>query len=296
MKNIRLRDLPSFIRTTDPDDVMINFAVNETDRASRATAIILNTFDALERDAIDSLSSFLPPILTIGPLQLMLNQVSDDDRFNSIDSNLWKEDRGCIEWLSSKQPNSVLYVNFGSVTVMTPHQLTEFAWGLANSKKDFLWIVRPDLIVGESAGLPPDFVVETKERGMLGSWCPQEEVLKHPAVAGFLTHSGWNSTMETVCGGVPVLCWPFFAEQPTNSWFSCTEWGIGLEIDSDVKREEVEKLVRELMEGEKGKDMKRKAVGWKKAAEEAVGTNGSSNVNLDKLIGEMLLPKNIPAV
>ncbi|KAL6964267.1 7-deoxyloganetin glucosyltransferase [Sarracenia purpurea var. burkii] len=292
MKNIRLKDLPSFIRTTDPDDVMLNFAITETDRSSRASAIIINTFEVFERDVITSLSSFLPPIYTIGPLQLLMaNQVSHDDRVNSIESNLWKEDHKCIEWLNSREPNSVLYVNFGSIAVMTPQQLTEFAWGLANSKRDFLWIVRPDLILGESVGLPSEFVVETKGRGMLGSWCPQEEVLNHPAVAGFLTHSGWNSMMETVCGGVPVICWPFFAEQQTNCWCSCTEWGIGLEIDNDVKREEVEKLVRELMEGEKGKEMKRKAVGWKKAAEEAAGPGGSSYINLEKLIGEVLLKK-----
>ncbi|KAK9287350.1 hypothetical protein L1049_015767 [Liquidambar formosana] len=89
-------------------------------------------------------------------------------------SNLWKEQPKCIDWLNSKQPNSVVYVNFGSITVMSPQQLSEFAWGLANSEKSFFWIVRPDLVKGDPAILPPEFGNETKERRMLASWCPQE--------------------------------------------------------------------------------------------------------------------------
>ncbi|KAH7834144.1 hypothetical protein Vadar_013113 [Vaccinium darrowii] len=290
MENIRFKDLPSFIRTTDPNDLMVNFLAGEADTARKASAIIINTFDAFEKPVLDSLSSFLPPIYTLGPLHRMVNQVSDE-RVKSLHSNLWKEESQCIDWLDTKKPNSVLYVNFGSITVMTPKQLEEFAWGLANSGNDFLWIIRPDLVVGESAILPPEFVTETKERGMLANWCSQEKILKHAATAGFLTHSGWNSTIESVCDGIPVICWPFFAEQPTNCWYSCGEWGIGMEIDTNVRREEVERQVRELMEGEKGKEMKRKAVEWKEKAEEAASPGGSSYLNLDKLVTEVLLSK-----
>ncbi|KAI8532301.1 hypothetical protein RHMOL_Rhmol11G0203100 [Rhododendron molle] len=290
MENIRFKDLPSFVRTTDPNDQMVNFLIAETERGLKASAIIINTFEAFEKPVLDSLSPFLPPIYTLGPLHLMVNQISDE-RLKSMHSNLWKEESECIDWLDSKKPNSVLYVNFGSITVMTPKQLEDFAWGLANSRYDFLWIVRPDLVFGESAMLPPEFVTETEGRGMLASWCSQEQILKHVAIAGFLTHSGWNSTVESVCSGVPMICWPFFAEQQTNCWFSCGEWGIGMEIDSDVRREEVERQVRELMEGEKGKEMKRKAMEWKEKAAEAAGPGGSSYVNLDKLVTEVLLSK-----
>ncbi|KAL7206025.1 hypothetical protein ACSBR2_018860 [Camellia fascicularis] len=291
MNNIRLKDLPSFIRTTDPNDIMLNLLIHESEAAFKASAIVLNTFDALERAAVDSLSSNLPPIYTIGPLHLILNQISDH-RLKSIDTNFWKEQPECIDWLDSQQPNSVVYVNFGSITVMTAQQLTEFAWGLANSEKKFLWVIRPDIVSGDTAILPSEFMAETKNRRVLASWCPQEQVLNHPAIGGFLTHSGWNSTIESVSGGVPMICWPFFAEQQTNCWYSCGEWGIGLEIDSDVKREEVEKLVRELMEGEKGKEMKRNAMEWKKKAEEAVGAGGSSSLNLDNLFSQVLPPNS----
>ena len=293
MKHIRLMDFPSFIRTTDENDIMVNFLIRETERSSRASAVILNTFDPFEQDVLDALSTLkLPRIYTVGPLLLLADQIKDE-QLKSIGSNLWKEPPGSVEWLNSKEPNSIVYVNFGSITVMTPQQLIEFAWGLANSEKPFLWIIRPDLVVGDSAVLPPEFLTKTKDRGMLASWCPQEEILKHPSIGGFLTHSGWNSTLDTVCGGVPVISWPFFAEQQTNCRYSCTEWGIGMEIDNDVKRDDVEKLVRELIEGDRGKEMKRKVMEWKIKAEEAVKPGGSSYQNLDKLIADVLLAGNV---
>ncbi|XP_022738554.1 7-deoxyloganetin glucosyltransferase-like [Durio zibethinus] len=290
MEGIRLKDLPSFLRTTDPDFVMLDFIFRETERARKASAIILNTFDDLEHEVLRALSSMLPPIYSVGPLHLPLHREVHDNDLKQLGSNLWKEEPQCLPWLDSKEPNSVVYVNFGSITVMTPDQLNEFAWGLANSNQTFLWVIRPDLVGGDSAILPPEFVTETKERGLLASWCPQEQVLSHPSVGGFLTHNGWNSTIESISSGVPMICWPFFAEQQTNCRFSCTKWGIGVEINSDVKRDEVEGLVRELMEGEKGKAMKQKALEWKRMAEEATTTpNGSSCKNLDQLINQVLL-------
>ena len=288
MKNMRLRDFPSFIRTRNPGDhLMVNFIMDVMENATRASGLILNTFDALEQDVLDPLLSMFPPICTIGPLSLLLNQIPDD---NSIGSNLWREEPECLQWLDSQQPSSVVYVNFGSITVMTAEQLVEFAWGLANTGQPFLWIIRPDLVVGDSAILPPEFVAETKQRGLMASWCPQEKVLNHPSVGGFLTHCGWNSTIESICAGIPMVCWPFFAEQQTNCRY-CTEWGIGMEIDNNVERGEVEKLVREMMEGEKGKNMKKAAMEWRTKAEEATDPCGTSYLNLDKLV-DILLRKS----
>ncbi|KAB2610793.1 7-deoxyloganetin glucosyltransferase-like [Pyrus ussuriensis x Pyrus communis] len=124
---------------------------------------------------------------------------------------------------------------------MTPEQLVEFGWGLANSKLTFFWVIRPDLVIGGSAILPLEFVDETKGRSL---------------IAG-----------------------------------CCKEWGIGMEIDNKVKRDELEKLVRELMEGEKGKKMKNKAMEWKTLAEEATGSHGSSSTNLENLVNQIQLRK-----
>nr|WMB96352.1 UGT85A123 [Miconia microphysca] len=287
-KNICLRDLPSFIRTTDPNDVMVNYVIGEIQRTSqKSSALVLNTFDKLEKDVLDALSAIFPSVYAIGPINLMLDRVSDED-LDSIGSNLWKEENWCLHWLDSQDLGSVIYVNFGSITVATKEQITEFAWGLADSKKPFLWVIRPDLVIGESAVLPPGFGDATEGRGILSGWCPQELVLKHPSIGGFLTHCGWNSMMESVCSGVPVICWPFFAEQQTNCWYGKNAWGIGMEIDNEVKRDEVEGMVRELMDGEKGKEMKRRAAEWKAAAEEAAAPGGSSHQNLEKLVALLL--------
>lgn len=288
MEGIRLKDIPTFIRTTDSNDIMLNFALSEIERAKRASAIILNTFDDLEQDVLDALSLALPPIYSIGPLQFLHDQLDDKD-LKILGSNLWKEETECLEWLNTKEPNSVVYVNFGSITVMTPEQLVEFSWGLAQSKQTFLWIIRPDLVTGDSAVLPAEFLERTKKNSLLASWCPQEQVLNHPSIGGFLTHSGWNSTLESISGGVPMICWPFFAEQQTNCWYCSTKWGIGMEIDNNVKRDEVDSLVREMMVGAKGKEMKKKALDWKRKAEEATVAGGSSHVNLEKMISEVLL-------
>ncbi|CAL2249011.1 unnamed protein product [Prunus armeniaca] len=290
MRDIRLRDLPTFLQTTSADDTIFNFVMEATDRAHEASAVVLHTFDALESDVLDALSSMLPHVYTVGPLQLHLNQIPEHPL--KMGYSLWKEETECLEWLNIKAPNSVVYVNFGSIAVITPEQLVEFGWGLVNSKLPFFWVIRPDLVIGESAILPPEFVAETKERSLIAGWCPQEQVLNHPSVGGFLTHSGWNSTVESITAGVPMLCWPFFGDQQMDCRYTCNEWGIGMEISNDVKRDEVEKLVKELMVGEKGKKMKNKVMEWKKLAEEATGPHGSSSTNLDNLVNQVLLRKS----
>ncbi|KAL6292338.1 hypothetical protein ACE6H2_000480 [Prunus campanulata] len=291
MNGIRLRDLPHNFMTTNPNDIFWNYCLEVMRRVDKASAVVLHTFDALEQDVLDALSSMLPLVYAIGPLQLLLNQIPENP-LNAMGYSLWKEETQSLKWLDSKAPNSVLYVSFGSSAVITPEQLVEFGWGLANSKLPFFWVIRPDLVVGESAILPPEFVDETKERGLIASWCPQEQVLKHSSVGGFLTHSGWSSTIESLCAGVPMLCWPCSTDQPTNCYYACNEWDIGMEIGKDVKREQVEKLVKELMEGEKGKQMKNKVMRWKKLAEEATSPHGSSSLNLDNFVNQVLLRKN----
>ncbi|KAK3423555.1 hypothetical protein EUGRSUZ_F00342 [Eucalyptus grandis] len=242
---------------------VLEVLLREGERAKRASAIILNTFDRLEHEVLDALKAMFPPIYTLGPLHLLTKQLFDNNT-RPFRSNLWKEEPGCIEWLDSKQPSSVMYVNFGSITVMSPAQLVEFAWGLMNNNQAFLWVIRPDL-------------------------CSQEGVLSRSAVGGFLTHSGWNSTIESIAAGVPVVCWPFVRDQQTNCWYNCQELGIGMEIDKDVKRNEVERQVKELMEGEKRKEMKRKVMEWKEMAREATRPSGSSFLNLDEVINKVLL-------
>jgi UDP:flavonoid glycosyltransferase YjiC (YdhE family) len=202
----------------------------------------------------------------------------------AVQSNLWKEQDGLLEWLDGHSTRSVVYVNYGSITVMSNEQMLEFAWGLANSGYPFLWNVRPDLVKGDAAVLPPEFSAAIEGRGLLTTWCPQEKVIVHDAVGVFLTHSGWNSTLESLCAGVPMLSWPFFAEQQTNCRYKRTEWGVGMEIGGEVRRADVAAKIHEVMEGEKGEEMRRRAAEWKEKAALATLPGGAAEVNLDSLI------------
>ncbi|GER36416.1 UDP-Glycosyltransferase superfamily protein [Striga asiatica] len=285
---LRLKHFSSTIQTTDPKDPMLDFVITAYAQSSKAAAIVINTIDALEQNVLASLSSICPQIHTVGSLHLLLDQLPADNALKSVGLSLWKEDRACLDWLGSQPENSVVYVNFGSITVLDPKQLSEFAWGLAGSGKSFLWIVRPDLVRGEAAALPPEFWAEVGNRGFVAGWAPQEEVLRHPAVGGFLTHCGWNSIVESLCSGVPMLCWPFFADQKLNCRYTCEVWGVGMEIGDDVRRDEVGFLVRELLGGDRGKMMREKAAEWREKAAAAVAAGGSSSRNLERLISEIL--------
>ncbi|CAD5164469.1 7-deoxyloganetin glucosyltransferase-like [Musa acuminata AAA Group] len=283
LENIRFRDLPSFVRTTDPDDVMLSIMARRAAHdAPQAAGIILNTFDDLEGPVLYRIRSKFPNLYSVGPVSSIATTA-----FTSISGNLWKEDTECIKWLDDQADGSVLYVNFGSITVVTAEQLLEFAWGLARSGYPFLWVVRPDMVRGEAAVLPEEFAAEVEGRGLLVGWCNQEEVLSHPATAVFLSHCGWNSTLESISEGVPMICWPFFAEQQTNCRYLCTKWGMGTEIGSNARRGEVEGCIREVMTGDKGREMRKRALEWKERARKAIGPGGSSSVNLERLVEEL---------
>uniref|UniRef100_A0A803RAZ6 Glycosyltransferase n=1 Tax=Cannabis sativa TaxID=3483 RepID=A0A803RAZ6_CANSA len=289
MKGLRFRDLPTFCRITDSNDIMFNWVKEAIEMASEASAVVIQTFEALEPHVLDVLSSTtsLPKIYPIGPLQPLLDHYPQHS-LHTVTYSLWKEETECIKWLSTQKPNSVIYVNFGSITVLSEQQVIEIGWGLANSNVPFLWVIRPDLIIGEGR-LPSEFLDQTKDRSLIISWAPQEDVLNHPSIGGFLTHCGWNSILESLTSGVPMICYPYFADQQTNCWFAFNEWGVAVEIESDVKRDQVTNLVKQLFDGEKGKKMKTKAMEFKKLVHEATAPSGSSSTNLDDLINEVLL-------
>jgi hypothetical protein len=291
LRNMKLRDFPSFIHSTDPDDFMVGYVIKETGRTADASAVILNSFGDLEGEAVEAMEALLVKVkvYTLG----RLNLVAPREASPSISRlSLWKEQEECLQWLHGREPASVVYVNFGSIVVMTSEQLVEFAWGLANSGREFMWIIRPDLVRGDAAVLPQEFLAETAGRGLMASWCPQQEVLNHPAVGVFLSHSGWNSALESLCGGVPVISWPFFADQQTNCRYQCNEWGVGMEIDTNVKRDAVTSLIAELMDGEGGRKMRKRAQEWREKAIMAAKPHGPSHRNFDELVRDVLLAKN----
>jgi len=292
----RLRDFPTFIRTTDPNDTMLTIIIKQCELDSPAAdGILLNTFDDLERRSLDAIRARLPNTFTVGPFGPEVSPPSYLPVLPSLTSSLWKDDDRCAAWLDghADEEGSVVYVNFGSITVVTGEQMDEFAWGLAAAGCPFLWVVRPDT-VRDAGGweLPEGFAEAVAGRGLTVGWCDQEAVLEHRATGGFLSHCGWNSTLESLRAGVPLLCWPFFSEQVTNCRYACDVWGVGLEMPREAGRREVEAAVRELM-GTQGRGVaaRRRAAEWKEKAIPAVAPGGSSRVNLDKFIQEIARAK-----
>lgn len=132
--------------------------------------------------------------------------------------------------------------------------------------------------------LPEAFLEETKTRSMFVNWCSPKYVLKHPAIGGLLTNCYYELTFDGVCSGVPMLCLPMYGEQMTNCRYLCYDLGVALEIDVDVNKEEITSLIIELMDGEKGEDMRRKAQNLKTKATATTQKGGSTFMEMEKLI------------
>ncbi|CAI0422332.1 unnamed protein product [Linum tenue] len=292
LQHARLRDLPFATRTTNPNAILLNCLRDEVQDDLRAPAIIFNIFEEFEQEIFDELKKLYPHQLhPIGPLSLLERHVvPNDSPVRAHRPTLWKDDDNCLDWLDAQPDGSVVYVNYGSIAVLSEQHFREFAWGLAGSKHRFLWIVRRDVVKDMAGVLNKEFHDEVKDRAMIASWCAQDKVLDHPSVGAFLTHCGWNSMVEAVCGGKPMICCAYFAEQPTNCRFAAKVWGVGVEIDPDVKRENICELVKEMMEGEEGKRMKAKALEWKKKAEVATAVGGSAYLSFDKVLDVLNSP------
>ncbi|KAI0513855.1 hypothetical protein KFK09_009886 [Dendrobium nobile] len=215
----------------------------------------------------------------------------------------------CIEWLESHRPASVLYISFGSENTIGASQMMALAEGLEASLVAFIWVVRPPLgfdMNGEFEAdrwLPDGFEARMaeKRRGfVVRRWAPQIGILSNKATGGFLSHCGWNSVMESLSRGVPLIGWPVASEQFYNSMMMEEEMGVGMEMArgpmGDVDAAKVERVVRMVMEGEKGNDMKNRAARCGemiRAAMEEEGKKKGSSVRAIDEVFELALRKSL---
>ncbi|XP_057954848.1 UDP-glucose iridoid glucosyltransferase-like [Malania oleifera] len=247
-------------------------------------AIIYNTIDFLEQPLlIQHQKQYRVPFFTIGPFHKMAPTSS---------SSLLKEDDKCIKWLNKQVDHSVIYVSFGSISFIEEKELTHMAQGLVDSEQPFLWVVRPDLVLGLNNIEPllENFKDKVGERGCIVKWAPQKEVLAHRAIGGFWSHCGWNSTMESICEGIPMICRPFDGDQTVNARYLSHVWRVGLniEIKNGLDGGEIGRTIRRLIIEEEGKEMRQRAIELKKKVELCVKEGGSSCMALDELIKHIL--------
>ncbi|XP_068656723.1 UDP-glycosyltransferase 83A1-like [Aristolochia californica] len=236
--------------------------------------VLCNSFPGIEAPAL----SLIPQAIPIGPLL-------SNYRVTKLVGHFWTEDSSCLSWLDQQQDSSVIYVAFGSFTIINQTQFDELASGLEHTGRPFLWVVRPNLMSGSTVVYPENFLGRLADRGKIVSWAPQQKVLAHPAVACFLSHCGWNSTTEGLSNGVPFLCWPYFGDQFLNKKYICDVWNIGIELKPDengiITRGEVQKMVKDLLCDE---GIKTRAMKMKEMAEEAVSSGGISEKFFDGFV------------
>jgi hypothetical protein len=267
--------------------------------AMRASdGVVVNTFLDLEEEFVAGYEAALgKPVWTLGPFCLH-NRGTEDTASRGGDKPGVSE--GAITaWLDEQAPDSVVYVSFGSVARKLPRQLFEIGHGLEGTGKPFVWVVKEsELASPEARAWLEALEARTAGRGLVvRGWAPQLAVLSHRAVGGFVTHCGWNSLLESIAHGVPVVTWPHFADQFLNERLAVDVLGIGVPVGAAlpvmlfgdeavlVMRGDVARAVSELMgAGEVAEERRRKAREYGERAHRAMEKGGSSYENLTLLI------------
>ncbi|XWS55907.1 hypothetical protein CRYUN_Cryun09bG0040400 [Craigia yunnanensis] len=265
-----------------------------------AYGLIVNSFEELEAEYVESYQKIKKQkVWCVGPVSLC--NKDNMDKATRGNKALTDENQ-CLKWLDSWPASSVIYICFGSLNRLTPPQLIELGLALEASNRPFIWVIRgaykrEDM---EKWLAEDGFEDRVTGRGLLiRGWAPQVLILSHPSIGGFLTHCGWNSTLEGICAGVPMITWPMFAEQFFNEKQLVQKLKVGVPVGVEVvvhmgeedksgvlvKRDDFRKAIESLMnEGEEGKERRKRARNLAEIARKAVEEGGSSYLNITLLI------------
>ncbi|XP_022762344.1 scopoletin glucosyltransferase-like [Durio zibethinus] len=294
------KQLPDFMK----QDVEADFskmikAVKESELKSYG--VVVNSFYELEETYVNCYKNVLGrKAWHIGPVSLC-NRATEDKAERGKKSAI--DEHECLMWLDSKKPNSVVYICFGSVANFTSSQLKEIAMALEASEQQFIWVVRRQKNNEEEEHwLPEGFEKRMEGKGLIiRGWAPQVLILDHDAVGGFVTHCGWNSILEGVSAGVPMVTWPLFAEQFFNEKLVTQVLKVGVAVGVQqwvrmvgdfVQREAIERAVKEIMKGDKAEETRNRAKALAEAAKKAVENAGSSHSDLNDLMEELSLRRH----
>ncbi|KAL1549408.1 UDP-glycosyltransferase 86A1-like [Salvia divinorum] len=275
VKSVNTKDLMPYLKECGTGTIAHKVQMKAFEEVKKADFILHNTVYELESDTLSALNK-IQPNYAVGPISFSSNLPAPVTR------TLWSES-DCTNWLRSKPSGSVLYVSFGSFLLASKQVVGEIAYGLLLSQVSFVWVVRED------ADLPSGFRDEITERGLVVPWCNQISVLSDPAVGGFLTHCGWNSVLESIWCGVPMICYPLDYDQPMNRKLVVDDWKVGINLHEGeyVEREEVCKKMTWFMNGgvsEKlGKEIKKVSA----KLHDALENDGSSEANFDRFVRDL---------
>ncbi|XVF20968.1 hypothetical protein REPUB_Repub12eG0049800 [Reevesia pubescens] len=273
--------------------------VNNMARGLREVkGILVNTFWELESHAIDSLDvdGRLPSVYPVGPI-LNLESSSEVHQKSEI-----------MKWLDEQPTLSVVFLCFGSKGSFNEDQVKEIASALEQCGHRFLWSLRqpPEPTKGMMASptdydevakvLPEGFLNRTARIGKIIGWAPQVAILGHLAIGGFVSHCGWNSTLESIWSGVPIATWPLYAEQQLNAFQLVTTLGLAVEIKMDyhkkddeveiVSAEKIERGIRCLMVQDS--DVRKRVKEMSDKSRKALMKGGSSHSTFCRFINDLM--------
>nr|Q96493.1 RecName: Full=Anthocyanidin 3-O-glucosyltransferase; AltName: Full=Flavonol 3-O-glucosyltransferase; AltName: Full=UDP-glucose flavonoid 3-O-glucosyltransferase [Gentiana triflora]BAA12737.1 UDP-glucose:flavonoid-3-glucosyltransferase [Gentiana triflora] len=266
---ISFSDLPEELIMEDSQSIFALTLHNMGLKLHKATAVAVNSFEEIDPIITNHLRSTNQlNILNIGPLQ-------------TLSSSIPPEDNECLKWLQTQKESSVVYLSFGTVINPPPNEMAALASTLESRKIPFLWSLRDEA----RKHLPENFIDRTSTFGKIVSWAPQLHVLENPAIGVFVTHCGWNSTLESIFCRVPVIGRPFFGDQKVNARMVEDVWKIGVGVKGGVFTEDETTRVLELvLFSDKGKEMRQNVGRLKEKAKDAVKANGSSTRNFESLL------------
>ncbi|KAL0648606.1 hypothetical protein Bca4012_046897 [Brassica carinata] len=266
-------------RLLDEESEVLDAYLNRIyDATKSSSGLIFMSCEELDQESLtQTRQDFQIPVFAIGP---------SHTRFPASSSSLLAPDETCIPWLDKQEDRSVIYVSFGSLVTISESELLEIAWGLSNSDQPFLWVVRVGMVNGIKwiEAIPEEVMEMLNKNGKIVKWAPQQEVLKHQAIGGYLTHNGWNSTVESVCEGVPMICLPFIWDQFLNARFVCDIWRVGLHLENRIERNEIEGTIRILFLEAKGEVIRERIELLKEKVGTSVKQNGSAYQCLESLV------------
>ncbi|XP_010469678.1 PREDICTED: UDP-glycosyltransferase 74C1-like [Camelina sativa] len=280
-------DLPSFACEKGSYPLLHEFVVRQFSNLRRADCILCNTFGQLEPKVVKWMNDQWP-VKNIGPVvpSKYLDNRLPEDKDYELQNSKTEPDESVLNWLGNRPAKSVVYVAFGTLVALSDKQMKETAMAIKKTGYHFLWSVRES----ERSKLPSGFIEEAEEKdcGLVAKWFPQLEVLAHESIGCFVSHCGWNSTLEALCLGVPMVGMPQWTDQPTNAKFIEDVWKIGVRVKADgegfLSKEEIGRCIVEVMEGERGKEMRKNAEKLKVLAREAISEGGNSDKNIDEFV------------